>query len=419
MEAQIADLVIVTVNLHETNAISEALSGVTGHPFRSQTIGERVYHDFGSINGTRVYHALSEMGSGGRGGTQRTVEKAIIALNPLAVIVVGIAFGMNEKKQNIGDILISSQLWLYDLIRVGHEIIPRGDKPHASTWLINFFESFNQMSWKGPNAKLGLILTGDKLVDNVDYRDQLLKFESEAIGGEMEGAGVYVSSEENKVDWIVIKAICDWADGQKGLNKEDRQKEAASNAARFVAQSLESISLVSQSGDHSRRPNVRARQHSTRSWVLLGPIFVAACLMISLLLWLLWPRKGDQFLDNSQERVPSKNRSEDTEKSPKIGLPPNLIQHLWRSLRAGSWGERRNWRNSISRGLELKERSSVSSPGAASVRRLWSGNGSITGSRSGREEFQMPSFGLTSKRPANWTNFSMKQWPILAENGRS
>ena len=36
-------------------------------------------------------------------------------------------------------------------------------------------------------------MTGEKLVDNVDYRKQLQAFESEAIGGEMEGAGLYVS----------------------------------------------------------------------------------------------------------------------------------------------------------------------------------------------------------------------------------
>jgi nucleoside phosphorylase len=40
------------------------------------------------------------------------------------------------------------------------------------------------------------------------------------------------------VDWIVIKAICDWADGTKGKNKAQRQKKAAKNAAAFFIQSL-------------------------------------------------------------------------------------------------------------------------------------------------------------------------------------
>ena len=82
-------------------------------------------------------------------------------------------------------------------------------------------------SWRGSPVRSGVILTGGKLLDNIDYREQLLKLEPEAIGGEMEGAGLYVSSHDKKVDWIVVKAICDWADGDKKKNKKARQQKAA------------------------------------------------------------------------------------------------------------------------------------------------------------------------------------------------
>ncbi len=91
--------------------------------------------------------------------------------------------------------------------------------------------------------RVGVLLTGEKLVDNVDYRAQLIGFENEAEGGEMEGAGLYVSSYDNKVDWIVIKAICDWADGNKDVDKTARQKQAARNAAEFVVAALKYASL--------------------------------------------------------------------------------------------------------------------------------------------------------------------------------
>jgi nucleoside phosphorylase len=84
------------------------------------------------------------------------------------------------------------------------------------------------------------------LIDDIDYRDQLLKFDREAIGGEMEGTGLYVSSHQHKVDWIVIKAICDWADGSKKKNKKLRQKEAAKNAAEFLIESLKYAALKRQ-----------------------------------------------------------------------------------------------------------------------------------------------------------------------------
>jgi nucleoside phosphorylase len=66
------------------------------------------------------------------------------------------------------------------------------------------------------------------------------------VGGEMEGAGLYVSSLEHKVDWIVIKAICDWADGNKSKYKTERQKEAAKNVADYLIQALQYAPLKHQ-----------------------------------------------------------------------------------------------------------------------------------------------------------------------------
>jgi len=99
-----------------------------------------------------------------------------------------------------------------------------------------------------------VILTGEKLVDNLDYRTQLLKFEPEAVGGEMEAAGVYVASHDSKVDWIVIKAICDWGDGQKAKNKEARQKKAARSAAEFLIHALQHAPLTAQGANITRKP---------------------------------------------------------------------------------------------------------------------------------------------------------------------
>ncbi len=241
-----ADVLIVTVTEVESRAVMQVFREVTGKDPKPEPIGDRIYLDLGEVNGARVFMALSEMGSGGLGGSQKAVDKGIEALSPSAIIMVGIAFGINEQKQAIGDILVSQQLWLYDLQRVGKdEIIPRGDKPHASSWLINRLQVAN-LSWDASKAKVrfGVVLSGEKLVDNIDYREQLKQFEPEAIGGEMEGAGMYVASHDKKVDWILVKAICDWADGNKGgPNKDAHQATAAHNAAAFVLHALQQAPL--------------------------------------------------------------------------------------------------------------------------------------------------------------------------------
>ena len=189
------------------------------------------------IGGARVYWVQSGMGSGGTSGSQATVTEAIEALHPEFVIAVGIAFGVDESKQSIGEILVSQQLQPYELQRVGSEQILRADKPSAPVRIYDRFRSA-ALDWTEADVDFGVLLSGEKLVDDVDYRGSLISLSPEAIGGEMEGAGVYAAAARAKVDWIVIKAICDWADGHKALDKAARQEKAARNAARFVLHAI-------------------------------------------------------------------------------------------------------------------------------------------------------------------------------------
>jgi nucleoside phosphorylase/tetratricopeptide (TPR) repeat protein len=246
------DVLIVTATDVESRAVLSAFKEATGREPKPEPIGDRLYLDLGEVNTTRVFMTLSGMGSGGLDGAQEAVRKGIEALSPFAVIMVGIAFGVNEKKQSIGDVLISDRLMLYELQRVGtdqdggYQIVPRGDRPRASPSLINRFRVAS-LSWDQSKAevRLGLVLSGDKLVDNVDFRGQLLDFEPEAIGGDMEGAGLYVACQNSKVDWILVKAICDWGDGHKSLEKAARQQLASANAAAFVLHALQQAPLKS------------------------------------------------------------------------------------------------------------------------------------------------------------------------------
>jgi nucleoside phosphorylase len=244
-----ADVLLVTVTEVEARAVFDAFTP-SQEPKRI-FIDKNTYYDLGVHGNARVLMAQSEMGSGGPAGTQATVQASIEALSPDSVVMVGIAFGVNSKKQKIGDILISRQLTSYDLQRVGmdkrgrQKRIPRGDRAHASVRLVDRFVS-GRKDWKESEVRDGLILSGDKLVDNLEFLQQLLQFEPEAIGGEMEGAGLYAAAQRAEVDWLLVKAICDWADGNKSRNKKVRQKLAAQNAAQFVLHVIEQGGLARQ-----------------------------------------------------------------------------------------------------------------------------------------------------------------------------
>jgi nucleoside phosphorylase/Tfp pilus assembly protein PilF len=249
------DVLLVTVTQVEAQAVLTFLQEDLGHKLERLFIGDKTYYDLGVIGGARIFLVQSEMGSGGPSGSLLTVTEGIRVLSPSAVVMVGIAFGIDPQRQRIGEILVSRQLSGYELQRVSNGssgqlvINPRGDRPQASTRLLDRFRS-GHLDWRGPAVHFGLVLSGEKLVDHQSFRDQLRTLEPEAIGGEMEGAGLYAAAQRAKVDWILVKAICDWADGNKHQHKRQRQQRAAKNAARFTLHILRQGGLVADKSDH-------------------------------------------------------------------------------------------------------------------------------------------------------------------------
>ena len=257
-----ADVLIVTVTKVESEAVLLVFSQATGQSATREERDGKMYRNLGVVKGASIFMVRSEMGAGGLGAAQQMVDKGIASLSPTAVIMVGIAFGVDDKKQTMGDILVSQQFMLYDLQRVGTgtdgkvRIGPRGDRPHASARLLDRLRSADE-EWSDEKAKVhfGLVLSGEKLVDNFDFREQIRRLEPEAIGGEMEGAGLYTAGQDRKVDWILVKGICDWADGHKEENRNERQRLAAHNAATFVLQMLEQAPLTRNAEPTTKLPS--------------------------------------------------------------------------------------------------------------------------------------------------------------------
>lgn len=242
-----ADVLLVTATQLETLAVLGLAKEATGQEHQRRHVESKTFYDLGRIAGASVWLVQSGMGTAGPGGALLTVQKGIAALGPQAVIMVGIAFGVDPRRQQIGDVLVSRQIVLYEQQRLGTsgsalDIRVRGDRPSASQWLLDRFESA-ALEWKlapegRPAVHFGLLFSGEKLIDHRASRDTLLALEPEAVGGEMEGGGLYVAASDRKVDWIIAKAICDWADGDKHIDKDKSQTLAARNAMRLVLEVL-------------------------------------------------------------------------------------------------------------------------------------------------------------------------------------
>jgi len=249
-------IVLVTVNDNETHAVLDAFVGEGCTPPQT-TKGGVTYNALGTHGGCRLVHTICEMGAGGVGASQQRTREAIDHWQPKAIIAVGIAFGLDETKQRIGDVLVSTQIQDYHLGRLNSDgtLTPRGDKPSSSDSLRNRLRQTDTMETRRnngwPKVRFGLVLSGQKLVDNRDYRESLKALFTEAIGGEMEGTGLYVSANAAKVDWIVIKAICDWGHDKNQADKDAWQKLAAKNAARVLKAALVGGGLYSLESSHT------------------------------------------------------------------------------------------------------------------------------------------------------------------------
>lgn len=239
-----ADVLLVVTTETEIEAVITTFSANgygTADPVFSST---NAYHMFLPIGGARVALVRCSMGPGGPGGPALTVAEAISTLQPSSVIMLGIAFGIDPAGEKIGDVLLSTHVFDYGLERIGtdnkgHLVrTSRGTTPEASARLISRFRAA-RMHNHGLRVREGVLLSGNKLVDNSDYRGELHELCPDAIGGEMEGFGVYSAAERARIDWVIIKAVSDWADGTKRGGEADRQRRAARNAATAVLRTLE------------------------------------------------------------------------------------------------------------------------------------------------------------------------------------
>ena len=238
-------VLIVTATKVETQAVLDIFSEAAGKNWSRTASRNLTYYNLGIHGGVPVWLVQSAMGTATRGGALLTVRQAIQDIAPQAVILCGIAFGIDSTKQKLGELLISKYIEYYEpqKIDLSKGRLQRGERVGASERLLDRFSSAD-VDWKGAKPHFGLVMSGEKLVNDPEFLAWLREVEPEAIGGEMEAAGLYAAASDAKVDWIMVKAICDWGDGSKNSKSQGR---AAKNAALFVLHVLEQGGLSESS----------------------------------------------------------------------------------------------------------------------------------------------------------------------------
>jgi nucleoside phosphorylase len=237
-ESICADVLLVSCNENELAAVRQAFSSpsepsiATGHQVTAL--------DYGTVGANRVLHIHTRQGE----DSAVRVQRAVSAFDPAAILAVGICWGARDedpdpaKRQRIGDVLIARQIKDTGSKRVkdGQTSYP-GQQADSSGSLVEALQTvLPEWQTKDPErhrVDSGLLVSEPTLFNDKPARDAVAN-KLGALGGEMEGAGILRWAHELKVDWLLIKAICDWGYKKDNANKQADQEFAAKQAATLV-----------------------------------------------------------------------------------------------------------------------------------------------------------------------------------------
>lgn len=236
----------VTANRNETNALLKDKDFFDFEERRSPKTGDTTFYNVGKFGNYDIVHfELINQGSIKADASILAIYDAIDVWYPDAIILVGIAFGKDnentpEPHQHIGDILVSKMVADYESGKIENGVLESdGFISESGRHLMSVFQHYSS-EWnyfiqeRKAKVIMGLILSGDRVVDDEEFKSKLFTAFPRAIGGEMEGRGAYSACRRKGIDeWIIVKGICDWGI-HKAENKTENQIVAAEATISFL-----------------------------------------------------------------------------------------------------------------------------------------------------------------------------------------
>lgn len=186
----VIEVVLMTVKQDEMRAALARMMPLSGeaHVLRVRVEQETYY--IGQFGNHSVALTICMPGSTVPGAAILAAKHGLDFWKPKAVIMVGFAFGRDPDSQKIADVLVSEQVISYEQQRIGPKnSIPRGPVQMSGSTLLNRFRFSPDWFFLRPDGtkcelRSGPILSGEKLVDNLKFKEKLFKRYPQAIGGE-------------------------------------------------------------------------------------------------------------------------------------------------------------------------------------------------------------------------------------------
>jgi len=230
------DILILTATPDETNIVRTKIK-------KPEYVnkGARLY-TVGKMGLYNVVHVESAAGSGEIDASEDTTIAAIDIWEPKMIISVGIAYGINIDKHNLGDVVFAAQAITYSGAKISDSQIVLSKNlwiPSPDSYLKRLIKVFSQFE-HGFSLHSGSIITGENVIDDDNFKNKLVEAVKalRPVGGEMESYGIYKAAHKKKIQYcFMLKGICDWGTGKNSIPKEqqkDVQLLAANNATSVV-----------------------------------------------------------------------------------------------------------------------------------------------------------------------------------------
>lgn len=212
------NLLLVIENKH-TEELLKVMKPIEGHHYIYRAYNYATTYYIGTFGS---YCAILAVHSNKRQAAKK-VANAISDWSPTTIIMLGDAFGINKKKQNIGDVLVADQLIPYDAQSINDDgTIYQSEHPLSGTILQDRLNSVDNWSFfigKELKAKVhvGPLLTGSVNIQSKNFKKNLLDHFPKAVGGDANAQGVYeavMSNYSNRnIEWIIVKGLSHFGDG--------------------------------------------------------------------------------------------------------------------------------------------------------------------------------------------------------------
>lgn len=246
-----AKVLLVTATETERNALESIL-----HRYYSGHVVPAVSKNCVVRNDNIEIHCC-HLGAMGNLCSLLVVSEKIKQIHPVCVIAVGVCAGIPHENVHVspplGSIIVSDRVVYYELQKISaggkidfrhriwsspvdESIVEKYIQPKFSSDCVDYLKSISPLRDKTPLPVMekSVYASGEKVVNDKEFRNTLeskLQIEKGVVGAmDMESAGIAYACRESATNFIIAKAICDFAE-----DKTDLWQQYAASVSAFAA----------------------------------------------------------------------------------------------------------------------------------------------------------------------------------------